>query len=235
MAVDAGGSAPSSSPLPSSPLPTSSRAFSPPPPAYHIERDAPGIFLLLVSNDSGAAEALGRAKNAVFRALTESDALRDVMRAAHAAGPAGVGDYSAAAYAHVAPRVAHFVYVWKPWRQFTQSLPPEGFRDGVQRKALQRAYQRVYDRLLLTSPPLRHSVSSFSAIDGGGGGGGGGAGAGEAAIAHIAGLHTTNAILLAAFDAGIDQSKVPDAMERLAKAIKRDHDKLLLGTPATLA
>ena len=73
---------------------------------------------------------------------------------------------------------------------------------------------------------------------------GGAAGAGAASsssgeppppgVATIAAISTTHALLLAAFDASVAHADVPAAMERLAKALRADNDRLLLASPGSL-
>jgi hypothetical protein len=189
----------------------------------HIGHEPPAVFLLLVSSETAAShvEALTARKAALVQQLHESQGLSHVLRAlaaAHTGHGGGVGDFLAAAYG--IPGLLHFVYVWKPWRQYTMSKFPPALAEHAQRKALLRAYQVCYDRLTATVPPLRHCVSSF--------------GGWEGSIAHVAGIHTTNALVLCAFDGSVATDRVTVATEKLAKAVKRDHDKVLLPAPGTL-
>jgi hypothetical protein len=57
---------------------------------------------------------------------------------------------------------------------------------------------------------------------------------GAEGIGHIGGLHTTAALLLAVFEPIVAAANVTGHLEKLAKAIKRDHDKLLLPQPGVL-
>lgn len=134
----------------------------------------------------------------------------------------GVGDWLASAYG--IPGLQHFLYLWKPWRQYSMARFPPAFAEHAQRKALLRAYQATYDRLTAVPAPaqLRHCVSTFGGWEG------------ASVVAHVAGIHTTNAILVAALDGSVPSDRVAAAMEKLAKAVKRDHDKLLLPAPGTL-
>jgi hypothetical protein len=99
-----------------------------------------------------------------------------------------------------------------------------------QRKALFRAYQHVYERLTLPSPVLRHYTVSYdwSVVSAGSGGV-------AAAIGHVAGIHTTYGLVLAALDASLPAARVTQTMERLAKALRRDHYRLLLPSPGAVS
>jgi hypothetical protein len=186
-----------------------------------------------------------------------------------------VGDWLASAYG--VPGLLHFVYVWKPWRQYAMARFPAQLAEHAQRKALLRAYAHAHDAVTaggggggVGKGAPRHFVASFPELAGqpfvasfpelagqphgrreprgrGGGGAEGGADAGGATgpggdvggapppgVATIAAINTTHALLLAAFDASVPHADVPAAMERLAKALRADNDKLLLASPGSL-
>jgi len=193
------------------------------PPPYHIDTEAPAVFLVMVSAETAAphVEALAHRKIAVAGQLHEGSILATVMKTLAVAG-SGVGDYAASAYGIAG--LQHFVYVWKPWRQYTMARFPRLCEEPVQRKALLRAYSIIYDRLTgavaPAAPPMRHVISSYSGLE---------------ALATIAGLHTTNAIVLCAFDATQPPERIPSLTERLAKLVRRDHDKVLIPSPGVLA
>ena len=60
----------------------------------------------------------------------------------------------------------HFLYIWKPLRQYTMSLWPN-FLNGytrihhIKRKNILRAYSRIYSRLTMPIPNLRHVMYSY--------------------------------------------------------------------------
>jgi hypothetical protein len=53
-------------------------------------------------------------------------------------------------------------------------------------------------------------------------------------VSTIAGISTTYGLVLAAFDASVAWASVTGHMERLAKALRREHDRLLLPAPGQL-
>jgi hypothetical protein len=135
--------------------------------------------------------------------------------------------------------LVHFLYLWKPSRQYTMSLWPNemlsassgitAFKVGHRkRKALLRAYQRLHERLTVASTPnVRHVTSSFigGSFDERGRFTSDNSGA-ASIIAHVAGVNTNQSILLCSFDAAVDATKVPVLSEKLLKALRRDHDRL---------
>jgi hypothetical protein len=125
----------------------------------------------------------------------------------------------------------HVLYVWKPWRQYSMSKFAPALAEHVQRKALLRAYQAAYDRLTAPGgPPARYALASFAAAAPVAAAAATWPGA---ALCHVAGIHTTNALAFAAFDGSVPASRVAALMEKLAKLLKSDHARLLI-TPAVL-
>jgi len=177
------------------------------------------LFLALITTNTDAAhqETLAARRRTICAGLRDCGGEAAVMRAAAVSGMCGVGDYAASAYS--IPGVLHFVYTWKALRQYTMTRFPPQLAEYVQRKALLRAYQHVLDCLVATTPPVRHAISTYYGLE---------------SVGHVAGIHTTNAILLAAFDPTVVPDKVAAALEKLAKAVRRDHDKLLMPSPSAL-
>jgi hypothetical protein len=222
-----------------------------PPPPYHPDRDAsPPLFLTLVTTGATSVhlDALSARRAALGRLLADGGVLAAVQRALSGAGatPFSTGDAPASAYA--IEGLQHFLYIWKPLRQYTMSTWP-GALSSVgdrsqhrRRKALLRAYGRLYARVTGSAPSLRHAMASFAggALNGSVGGGEGGPASSSSSssssssplVCTVAALHTTQAIILAAFDGFATPEEVPGEMENLAKALKRDHDRLLMAAPA---
>jgi First Longin domain of FUZ, MON1 and HPS1/Second Longin domain of FUZ, MON1 and HPS1 len=169
-----------------------------------------------VGGAGGPAGWLLSAAGAAFS--TSSGSSGSSLHGGGAGTGGGIGDFPPSAYS--INGLLHFIYLWKPWRQYTMSRFAGPLGEYSQRKALLRAYQVIYDRLTSTNPPLRHAVSTFGGWDG--------------CIGHIAGIHTTSAIMLCAFDPSVTADKVTVLTEKLAKAVKKDHDKLLLPSPGVL-
>lgn len=236
---------------------------SPPtaPRSHHIDDDPAAVFLVLVSTDTGAGavEALVARKEALAQALHECGGILATVTALSTVGPVGTGDVYASSMD--VPGLLHFVYVWKPWRQYSMSrLPVSIASSHEQRKALFRAYQHMYDRLTRPSPILRHAVSTFhlaapgttsaaamssSAVFGAPTPSGGStaafsgtsaaSGSGEAGLlSTIAGIHTTYGLVLAAFDGTVAFPNITTHMEKLAKILRREHERLLLPSPGVL-
>jgi hypothetical protein len=229
-------------------------AAAPLPTSYSIETDPAGVFLVLVTANDRLVEAPGqplleRAMK-IAQQLHASGSHIRVLRCLSEVAPAGVGDYGAGSFG--VPGIAHFLYLWKPARQFTMSaFPRQVGASARRRKALLRAYQHVYDELTLPTPILRHFVSSFAwprlsparqqaqahgpSMSEPSGPIGGEAGPGSVQstemAGHISGLHTTNAILMAVLDGSVASDRVVNAMERLAKVLKKEHGRLLALTP----
>ncbi len=222
-----------------------------PPPPYHPDSDTnPPVFLLMVttgaSSDS-AIEAVAARKGEIVRSLVESGAMATITSTVTAAGHMNNCDFAASSYG--IPGLVHFIYMWKPTRQFAStlwpwpaSLPSFHYR----RKALLRAYCRVYENLTASTPVLRHSVSAWE-------GGGFDLEPEHAPVASsmssvrpasrvqpvpllqaIGGCNTTNAIVLASFDASVGTDRIPGLLEKLAKTVRKDHDRLLMAAPVML-
>jgi hypothetical protein len=248
--IDSG--TPATSPSVPTPTPTAGTAGSSgTAAAYHPDVSPPGVFLVLVSQATGpsAVQALSDASASIAQQLRDSGVLDAVTTTLAAAGGAGCGDFPASRYRE--PGCLHFVHAWRPLGQHTQSLLPPVVATHGQRKALLRGYAHVYDRLLVgavtdadgddapgSPPSLRHYVASFPAVvaaaaaaDGGGGGGSGA----PPGVATLAGLRTTHGTLLAAWDASVAHADVPGAIERLAKALRADNDKLLAAHPGVIS
>lgn len=230
----------------------SSTSSSPSGSSYHVDRSAPGVFLLLISShtDSPAAAALASASARVAAQMRDSGLLDAVASTLAAAGPVGCSDLPASRYRDAAPGCLHFIHAWKPLAQYTQTTLPPVVTSHAQRKALLRAYQHVYERLMtLTSPGhpgLRHFVASFPAFlqaqaqqaqgqQSSGSSGRQADATAKAGIIHVAGLHSTYGVLLASFDGTLGHAEVPGALERLAKALRAENDRLLLTHPGVVS
>ena len=223
----------------------------------HIGHEPPAVFLLRISTESSPAQvaALATRKAAIVEALRDpqggaggggadappppTSVLGVVLRAlaTSVAGPAhgsGVGDYTAASLG--VGGLLHVLYVWKPWRQYSMSKFSPVFVEHVQRKALLRAYQTVYDRLTAPGPPARYAIASFASAAGPPPPGAAPLAGGwrGAAISHVAGIHTTSALAFAAFDGSVPPDRVAAALEKLAKLLKREHERILITSPGVL-
>lgn len=207
---------------------------------YHIDRSYPGVFLVLISqaSDAGSAMALATATASIAGQLRESGVLDAVNRTLALAGPVGCGDFPPERYAAQQAGCVHLLYCWRPWGQYTQSTLPGVVASHGQRKALLSAYAHAYERLMTSAgpgqPTMRHYVASFPGLQPQADAARDGSSQPPAGVVTIAGIHTTNALLFAAFDASVAHADVPGAMERLAKALRSDNDKLLLAAPGVL-
>lgn len=130
--------------------------------------------------------------------------------------------------------------------------PPPAKAVHRARKALLRAYQRIYERLTMPTPVLRHVVASYSGgmlaehaagaatvngsatTDTGRSGGGGGLRGSPIIVTTLAGIHTTNSIIIAAFDQTANVDGLCPAMEQLSKQLRRDNDRLFMMLPGWL-
>ena len=137
----------------------------------------------------------------------------------------------------------HYVYVWKPARQWTSSSWLAGFsgddKDAARRrKSLLRAFAHVFDAITAPVPLVRHYTAGFSLP----------ADATEPPAASadapvtvlaVAGLQTSQCLLLAAWgvlgDAAaaanfqhLPTDKIPGLMEKAVKTIRASQDRLLM-------
>jgi First Longin domain of FUZ, MON1 and HPS1/Second Longin domain of FUZ, MON1 and HPS1 len=214
----------------------------------------------LPSTDESTLKALEARKAAIldsFWGSQNSDQLQSIFRTS--TSPFNASEISALAYTSPSassgiPGVLHFLYLWKDSRQFVQArLPLDVIKSHTCRKALYRAYAIAFDALTHPTVPLRHWNFAMDAE--------GAASKGLQAlleepdvpsIGAIAGIHTTHAILLAIFAPpegthskhstkkgklakvfGPETSKLPDVMEKLAKFVKKDHERWII-TPGNV-
>jgi hypothetical protein len=135
-----------------------------------------------------------------------------------------------------APALLHWLYLWKPTRQWVPCLgwPPAMAGGGAaahkRRKALLRAYAAVYDSAC--APGTRHALASFRPPPAPAGGAAAAAEEEEGAapcITTLAAINTKYALALAAWGFGsraaagaamLPTDLVPGLMEKLAKALK---------------
>jgi hypothetical protein len=232
------------------PLPVPPSPWTPPPP-YHPDRDgaATPLFLSIISTGSNSdhLESLASRRASIGRALLQKGLLDGILRSMECVnmeiqsggGTAPFTTSDAPASSYGVAGLVHFLYLWKPSRQYTMSLWPNemlsassgitAFKVGHRkRKALLRAYQRLHERLTVASTPnVRHVTSSFigGSFDERGRFTSDNSGA-ASIIAHVAGVNTNQSILLCSFDAAVDATKVPVLSEKLLKALRRDHDRL---------
>jgi hypothetical protein len=238
-----------SSSRPYVPLPVPPSPWTPPPP-YHPDRDgsATPLFLSIISTGSSSEhlEALAAKRASIGKALLQKGLLSSILRSMECVemetqsggGTAPFTTSDAPASAYGVAGLVHFLYLWKPSRQYSMSVWPQemlstspgplAFTAGHRkRKALLRAYQRIHERLtIISAPNVRHASSSFL----------GGSfdersrfsseTSSASLIAHVAGVNTSQCILLCSFDAAVDSTKVPILAEKLLKALRRDHDRL---------
>ena len=152
-------------------------------------------------------------------------ALGLLARSLSVTGCCGVGHYSASNYGGAGgggPGLQHFLFVWKATRQYTMPRPPAAAESVAGRKALLRVYSSAYDKLTgvpLPPPGLRSFSASYPGLDG---------------LAHVAGHACSSSITLAVFDGSVSPASLEKAVERLAKALKKDVDRLLCTSPGVL-
>jgi hypothetical protein len=217
-----------------------------PPPTPPIQ---PAVTLVLVVAGGNAAtqlalpDAVAARAAAVSAALTDSGAIAASLRVV--SDPLNVGGWGGgdllpgALWKELglpappapprAPALLHWLYLWKPARQWVPCLgwpaPMAGDADGAhaRRKALLRAYAALYDSAC--APPTRHAVASFRPPP---------AAPGDAVpaapcVTTLAAINTKYALVLAAWGFGsrsaadaqmLPTDLVPGLMEKLAKALK---------------
>ena len=241
------GSQPINRKIPSLPVPPS--PWSPPPP-YHPDRDgsASPLFLSIISTGSNSdhLESLASKRASIGRALLQRGLLDGILRAMECVdmetqsggGTAPFTTSDAPASSYGVAGLVHFLYLWKPSRQYTMSLWPNEMLSAStglasfkvshrKRKALLRAYQRIYERLSAVSTPnVRHAASSFMGGSFDERGRFSSENSAASIIAHVAGVNTNQSVLLCSFDTAVDSTKVPVLSEKLLKALRRDHDRL---------
>ncbi len=223
-----------------------------PPLPYHPDHDrdagrgAAGsgtpLWLALISTGGDGSPAyvdsLAATRLRLASALESTGLLSHVAAVQAGGGPFATGDQPAAAWGVTG--LVHFVYLWKPTRQYSCSTWPAGLRAGTsggvgkaahsRRKALLRAYSRVWEEVTAPAPHVRHAVHAFSdpelaELVGGVGGGG------STVLGAIAALHATHVVILAAFEHGTPAARVPRGMEKLAKVLRASGHDAMFGAP----
>ena len=180
-----------------------------------LESKHEDVFLIAVTTEisSSAFSLLRSARQRLRSSLEEGKPLHELCSAVQSGGvhPERMG----------VPGLLHFAYMWKPLQQSVESAMPEGFVTGWHRRRLVARYARIFERLTGDMPTLRHVVDG-----------------GDEGVLH-AGLHSTNAILLATWRReGVDGAppratgELPRAMEALAKALQSRHEFLFVTKPA---
>ena len=178
------------------------------------ESDRDDVFLIAVTTEISASafSLLRSARQRLRSSLEAGKPLNDICAAVAGGGvqPDRLG----------MPGLLHFAYMWKPLQQSVESAMPEGGGSSWHRRRLVARYASMFERLTGDTPTLRHVVDGS-----------------DAGVLH-AGLHSTNAILLATWrrqeadGSARPAGELPRAMEALAKALQGRHDFLFVTKPA---
>ncbi len=192
-----------------------------------LESDQEDIFLIAITTEilSSAFSLLRSARQRLRNSLEIGKSLEELPGSVRGGGvlPERIG----------VPGLLHFAYMWKPLQQSMESAYPEGACSGWHRRRLVSKYASMFERLTADTPTLRHVVD------------------GSDASVMYAGLHSTNAILLATWqrsdtsgDSTANAGKgekggglppagdLPRHMEALAKTLQGKHDFLFVTKPA---